>query len=190
MPRGTYTIFFAWPKQPRGRRKRGGWASPASVAKQQKDIASGSTTLLKRLKNADKNVFEAWAWADEAGVDRHLATQQWLQLKSLLEESSARATRAALATEAVLKAWPKASAARRGRPPDLFADTMTEIARRVYVEWTGEPTPRSISRDEGKPVGEFHQFLKDVFDALGIPSSPDASNMSLQTELRAMKRRK
>ena len=149
--------------------------------------------MLKRLKNADRNVFEAWAKAagvDESWVDHHLATQEWRQLTSLLEMTIKRASRAARTGEDVLKAWPKASAARRGRPPDWIADAMTAIAGGVYAEWTGEPALRSISRHEGNPQGKFHQFLKDVFDALGIPSSPDASNMRLQTELRAMKRRK
>lgn len=175
-----------------GQKRKGGSASIASVAKQLKGIASGATTLAKRLKNAsDRKVFEAWAGAagaDELWVGHHLATQEWLQLKSLLEVTAARATRAAWTAEDVLKVW--ASAATKGRPPDLIADAMTAIAGGAYAEWTGEPALRSIGRGDGKPQGEFHQFLKDVFDALGIPSSPDASNMRLQTELREMKRRK
>jgi hypothetical protein len=66
-------------------KRKTGSASLASVAKQLRDIASGSSTLLRRLKSADKNVFDAWANVAEEG-SYMTRTQEWLWLESEIND--------------------------------------------------------------------------------------------------------
>src|SRR5262245_12605351 len=114
-----------------------------------------------------------------------MATQEWLQLKDLLDKSVRRATQAASREENTLKCPQRG---KRGKPIDRVADLVTIEAANIYERRTGKRAVRSISRDRGKPVGDFHNFLVRVFEALEIKSSPDARNMQLQAELRGMKK--
>jgi hypothetical protein len=166
-------------------RKKADRASEPSpgAAKQLKDIATASTKLLKRLKDADISVFLLWARA-AADVDREEATQEWLQLKNLLEKTAERAKRAAVATETVLRYSPGRE--RRGRPPNEVALDTTIAAALAYEDLTGQRAERICDRVTGKPYGKFHEFLTEVFKALSIEASPDASNMRLQNELRRL----
>src|SRR5262249_1474999 len=50
-------------------RSKAGKASLAGVSGQLRYIASGADTLLKRMKKADRNVFDAWADAGHAAND-------------------------------------------------------------------------------------------------------------------------
>jgi hypothetical protein len=150
-------------------------------------IATGAKTLAKRLKNAHANVFQAWADASAPAseIDRHQATQEWLQLWRLLEGAEERAR------WAVQAGMPKASTSEsRGRPSDEVATAITISAADAYEELTGRVAVRSFDRDTDipQPQGRFHVFLTDIFAALGIDSSPDAANMRLQSELKSLQR--
>ena len=171
---------FLWARALSRLKQKDGRASPAAVAKTLKQLASGSATLAKRFKAADRNVFEAWVDASE---DREAAQDDWLQLKALLETAQERASSAARTAEAVLKAWMQVKG-RKGRPADEVGDTMTIIAAATYEKWTAKLASRSISRDTGEVQGQFHAFLAKTFKALGIASSPNASNARLQERLR------
>ena len=48
-------------------KRKDGTASPAGVAKHLKQLASGSATLARRFGSANRNIFEAWVDASEAG---------------------------------------------------------------------------------------------------------------------------
>ena len=170
---------FLWARSLARQKRKDGTASPAAVAKHLKQIASGSARLAKRL--ADGNVFEAWM---DASDDREAAKEEWLQLKSLLATAQERAISAARTAEEVLKAWSQAAKGRKGRPTDEVAETMTIITAVIYERWTGKLASRSISRDTGEVQGQFHAFLAEAFEALGIKSSPNASNARLQETLR------
>ena len=61
---------------------------------------------------------------------------------------------------------------------------MTEEAAVLYTATTGKIAMRSVSRDTGPVEGAFHAFLTDIFDALGMRSSPYAANMRLQEKLK------
>jgi hypothetical protein len=163
-------------------KKKDGLASPAGVARQLKYIQKGSITLLDRLKDADRNTFEAWA--DTSDLERHEATQEWLQLERLLQNAAERAEQAARAAEIEFLS----DGAKRGRRRDVVADVVTVIAAKAYETLTGKYAQRSADRDSGKPYGSFHDFLTQVFQALGISSSPDACNMRLQDELRHLRK--
>lgn len=170
----------------RSKRKEG-TSSQASVAKQLKQIASGAATLAKRLKDADKNVFDAWAGASEDAEDmmfdpRGPATQEWLRLKALLDEGEKRATRAVRTAEKTLKLWRQVG--KKGRPADQVTDFITIMAANLYEEITAKLAPRSVSRITGAAEGEFHAFLTDVFKALGMTASPDEANRRLQIQLK------
>lgn len=169
-------------------KRKAGKASFTSIAKQMKDVASGSRTLLKRLKKADRNVFDAWVRAVEETSHLASPTEKWLALRLLLNETATRATRAAQIAESVAKACPDTKGA-KGRPEDVLATAITVKAADVYEEWTGKNAARSISRDDGSPGGEFHDFLTRVFDVLSISASPDYSNDRLQKELAKLRRR-
>ena len=189
--RHLYDNFLLATGATRQKRKSGS-ASLTSVAKQLRDIASGSNTLLRRLKQADRNVFDAWAGAAEEDANRVVATskQKWLQLKAMLQETVIRATRASQIAEAVMKVCTEAKAkASRGRPEHQVAAATTLMAAHIYEEWTGKIAVRSISRDDGSPEGEFHNFLTEVFGILGITASPDYSNDRLQKELAKLRTR-
>lgn len=167
-------------------KRKDGSSSPTKVAKQLRQIASGSATLARRLKAADKDVFDAWAGASEDAdsMCREIATQEWLHLKTLLDEAERRATRAAKTAERVLRLWQRAS--KKGRPTDWVADFMTEETAALYTQTTGKNATRLVNRDTGAVEGEFHVFLTDVFDSLGMKSSPDAANMRLQERLKKL----
>ena len=171
---------------------KSGQASLTRIAKEMKNIASGSKTLLRRIKKVDTNVFNAWAGAAEEDAKYGINTpvQKWLHLKALLQETAIRATRASQTTEAVAKVCSEAKTkAAKGRPEDLVAVDITLVAANVYEEWTGKIAFRSISRDDGSPVGEFHNFLTEVFGLFGISGSPDYSNYRLQKELAKLRSR-
>jgi hypothetical protein len=170
-------------------KQKAGKASFTSIAKQMKDVASGSRTLLKRLEKADRNVFDVWVRAAEE--TSHVAAppaEKWLLLRSLLNETAARATRAAQIAEADAKACPEAKGA-KGRPEDVVARAITVKAADIYEGWTGKIAVRSISRDDGSPGGEFHDFVTQVFGILSISASPDYSNDRLQKELAKLQKR-
>ena len=125
----------------------------------------------------------AWVDAEHAAAgyaDRQEVMQEWLRLKRLLENAAKRANRAC--DEAAVLDTPE----KRGRPTDHIADLVTMGAANVYEELTERLAVRSIDR-EGKPCGEFHHFLVAVFGVLDIKTSPDSSNMRLQTELRQVR---
>jgi hypothetical protein len=163
-------------------KRKEGYASPASVAKQLKQIATGLATLERRLASADKNVFDTLRDASE---DREVAKEEWLQLKQLLVTMQERAKRAARTAEVVVKASSQPKG-KKGRPVDLVADVISAVAAEIYVLRTGKSASRSINRDTGEPQGEFHTFLTQVFQTLGINASPNASNLRLQETLKGL----
>src|SRR5262245_8374350 len=70
----------------RPQQKKLGAASPITVARDLKLIASRSSTLLKLLKRADGNTFKAWAAVPyPEAVAFEMAREEWLQLKNLLD---------------------------------------------------------------------------------------------------------
>lgn len=150
-----------------------------------REIESGAKTLFKRLDSAPTNVFQAWADAvDVAETDNQQVMYEWLQLKSLLEIAVERAKQA---RQAVV---PKVEVPEnRGRRADPIPASITLVAAKAYGELTGRIAGRSIDRESGVPCGAFHEFLTSVFKELSIVSSPDASNMQLQSELRDMRHR-
>jgi hypothetical protein len=164
-------------------KRKKGYASPTSIAKQLKQIETGVATLERRLASADKNVFEA---LKNAAEDREVAKEEWLQLKRLLIIMQDRAKRAACTAEIVVRACSQAKG-KKGRPVDLVADVISIVAAEIYETRTGKRPSRSINRDTGEPEGEFHIFLTEVFQALGITNSPNASNLRLQETLKAGK---
>jgi hypothetical protein len=171
----------------RVQQKKAGTASLIGQARDLKKIASKSSTLLKLLKRADRKTFEAWAKYPE-GIGFNTATQEWLQLKQLLEITAERATASARKLESITRK--DRSAARKGTKrvrPIRLGDLVTIEAANIYERRTGKHAVRSIGRDSGKPFGDFHNFLVRVFEVLEIKSSPDARNMQLQAELRGMK---
>jgi hypothetical protein len=177
-----YSTFLTAKVSVSHRRKKG-YASPANVAKQLKQMSKGLATLEGRLASADKNVFEALRNAAE---DREAAKKEWLELKRLLATMQDRAKRAACMAEVIVKALPQ-SKGKKGRPADLVADAVTIMAAKNYALRTGRRPIRSISRDTGAAEGEFHSFLSQLFQALGITASPNASNLRLQETLKAMR---
>ena len=88
--RYIYSCFLSTKVGVSTKRKRG-IAPQTSVAKQLKEIGSAADTLSKRLAVAsDGNVFDAWAIAaydHSIAKTRQDAVDQWLTLKSLLEET-------------------------------------------------------------------------------------------------------
>jgi len=171
-------------------RKRKSGAAGPKVVRHLKQIASRSSTLLERLKRADRNTFEAWAAAQyPEAVTLKSATQEWLQLKNLLEVTAQRAAQSAGSVDKALKSLPRPQGGKRGRPIDQVADLVTIEAAAIYGRRTGKNADRNIDRASGTPVGDFHEFLTRVFEVLQIKSSPDARNMQLQTELRGMKKK-
>src|SRR5262249_55187653 len=172
------------------RRRKSGTASTLRVQRELKEIARRSSALLKLLKKADRNTFEAWAHpACADGAEREAAKQEWLQLGKLLEASAERATRATQAAQSVEKNRAAGGkSGRRGRPPDELADHIVVVAANIYERRTGITAYREISRDSGEPIGAFHDFLTRIFEVLEINSSPDARNMQLQATLRGMKK--
>jgi hypothetical protein len=172
------------------RRRKSGTASTLRVQRELKQIARRSSALFKLLKKADRNTFEAWvhpAWSE--GLEREAAKQEWLQLRNLLEASAERATRAAQAAQSVEKNRAGGGkSGRRGRPLDELADHIVVVAANIYERRTRITAYREISRDNGKPLGAFHDFLTRVFQALDLESSADAGNMRLQAKLREMEK--
>ena len=136
------------------------------------------------MKLADRNVFEALS---DAAEDREIAKEEWLGMKSLLGTMQDRAKRAAHTAEAVLKIWRKPLKGKAGRPVDLVAETVTWVAAEVYQGRTAKIANRSIDRVSGAAQGEFHAFQTEVFQALGMTASPNASNARLQETLKRSK---
>jgi hypothetical protein len=68
-------------------RSKAGKASLAGVSRQLRYIASGADTRLKRMKKADRNVFDAWADAGNAANDipSHGSIRKWLDLRGYLK---------------------------------------------------------------------------------------------------------
>jgi hypothetical protein len=153
-----YSMFLTAKVSVLHKRKKG-HASPASIAKQLKQIATGLATLERRLASSDKNVFGALRDASE---DREVAKEEWLQLKQLLVIMQERAKRAARTAEIVVKACSQAKG-KKGRPVDPIADVISVVAAEIYSLRTGKSASRSINRDTGEPQGEFHTFLTQVF---------------------------
>ena len=167
------------------------WAAgPITVARDLKLIAGRSSTLLKLLKGADRNTFEAWAAVPyPEAVTSEMATQEWLQLKNLLDITVHRATQSARRVKNALKPAARPKRGKRGRPMDQLGDLVTIEAANIYERRTGKSAVRNIDRVSGKPFGDFHNFLVRVFEVLEIKSSPDARNMQLQATLRGMKKK-
>jgi hypothetical protein len=164
-------------------RRKKGYASTVSVVKQLRQIETGLARLEGRLASADGNVFEA---LKDAAEDREAAKQEWLELRQLLLNMQERAGRAVRAAEAVVKAFPQAKG-KKGRPVDPVAEAVSYAAAAAYVGRTGKRAVRSINRDTGEAEGKFHAFLTEVFHALGITASANASNLRLQETLKAMR---
>jgi hypothetical protein len=173
------TVFVA--RKP----KRLGCASPTSVAKQLKQIATGAATLARRMKSADRNVYEALR---DAAEDREIAKEEWLRLKSLLETMHDRAKQAARTADAVLKVRPQTKG-KAGRPVDQVADNVTIAAAEIYERRTGKRATRVVSRETGEPEGEFYTFLASVYLALSITANPDASIQRLDAELKKIRKK-
>jgi hypothetical protein len=117
------------------------------------------------------------------------ATQEWLQLKSLLDITVQRATQSARRVENTLKSAARPKRGKRGRPMEQLGDLITIEAANIFERRTGRSAVRNIDRASGKPFGDFHNFLVRAFEVLEIKSSPDARNMQLQATLRDMKKK-
>jgi hypothetical protein len=170
-------------------RSKGGKASLAGVLGQLRYIASGADTLLKRMKKADRNVFDAWADAGNAANDipYHESIRRWLDLRRLLEDARERAGQAAQSVEATMKQFSRASMPenrRHRRPPEIVASAVAAEAAVVYQKLTGHRAVRRVSRDTGDPEGFFHDFLATLFKIFNIDSSPDYANAKLQADSR------
>jgi hypothetical protein len=170
-------------------RSKAGKASVAGVSRQLRYIASGADTLLKRMKKADRKVFDAWADAGNAANDipYHESIRKWLDLRGLLEDARERAVQAAQSVEAAMKQFSRASMPEpenRGRLAEIAASAVATEAAVVYEKLTGRQAVRSINRDTGDPEGFFHDFLESVFKIFDIDSSPDYANAKLQADLR------
>jgi hypothetical protein len=171
-------------------RSKAGKASLAGVSGQLRYIASGADTLLKRMKKADRNVFDAWADAGNAANDipYHGSIRRWLDLRSLLEDARERAVQAAQSVEAAMKQFSRASRPEnRGRPPEIAASAVATEAAVVYEKLTGRQAVRSVNRNTRDPEGFFHDFLESVFKIFYIDSSPDYANAKLQADLRFLR---
>jgi len=154
--------------------------SPAGLKLRLQKIETGARRLADQLRCAHGNVFQAWVQssAPVTEIERQNATQEWLQLRRLLEDSAERARTAAHTLRQDSKVFES-----RGRPPNDIAHLITIVAAGAYQDLTGMIASRSIDRVSGQPVGPFDQFLTKIFEALDIKSSPDAANMWLQSEL-------
>jgi uncharacterized protein YicC (UPF0701 family) len=168
----------------RSKRKEG-TATQTSVARQLKQIESGAATLARRLREADKNVFDAWATAsddDSTGNPYEAAKQDWLQLKVLLQDTHKRAGVAAQTAEKVLKLWRQVG--KKGRPKDRIADFMSVVVADTDEALSGKTAARSVDRVTGTPDGEVHDFLGEAFKVLGVKASADEANRRLQAHLK------
>jgi hypothetical protein len=85
----------------------------------------------------------------------------------------------------VLKLWKIGG--QKGRPADQVAHLVGAYALIIYEEAAGRIGSRSVNRISGKVEGPFFSFLQEVFEIIGIKASPDASNMSLQAELKKLR---
>ena len=143
----------------RGKRKDG-TASPTSVAKQLRDLGSGTDTLLGRLKKADKNVFEAWSGSEPE--TRTSAIKEWNQLKWLLQECGARSRHAATVAENVLKLGFGARSAKRGPSEDPVVNVVVGTAGAIYKSATGKRAVGVVNRDTGgrNPRANFTFFWR------------------------------
>jgi hypothetical protein len=171
-------------------RSKAGKASLAGVSRQLRYIARGADTLLKRMKKADRNVFDAWADAGNAANDipYHGSIRKWLDLRWLLEDARERAVQAAQSVEAAMKQFSRASRPEnRGRPAEIAASAVATEAAVVYEKLTGRQAVRSVNRDTRDPEGFFHDFLESVFKIFDIDSSPDYANAKLQADLRFLR---
>jgi hypothetical protein len=147
-------------------RSKAGKASLAGVSRQLRYIERGADTLLKRMKKADRNVFNAWADAGNAAHDipYHGSIRKWLDLRGLLEDARERAVQAAQSVEAAMKHSSRASMPEpenRGRPPAITASAVAEEAVVVYERLTGRQAVRSVNRDTGEPR-IFKERFQDV----------------------------
>jgi hypothetical protein len=170
-------------------RSKAGKASLAGVLGQLRYIARGADTLLKRMKKADRNVFDAWADAGiAADIPYHGSIRRWLDLRGLLEDARERAVQAAQSVEAAMKQSSRASMPEnRGRPAEIAASAVAAEAADVYEKLTGRQAVRSVNRDTGDPEGFFHDFLESVFKIFDIDSSPDYANAKLQADSRFLR---
>jgi hypothetical protein len=150
-------------------RSKAGKASLAGVSRQLRDIASGTDTLFKRMKKADRNVFDAWADAGIAANDipYHESIRRWLNLWWLLEEARERAVQAAQSVEAAMKQSSRASMPEnRGRPAEIAASAVAAEAAVVYEKLTGRQAVRSVNRDTGEAGGLFPRFFRERFQEI------------------------
>jgi hypothetical protein len=171
-------------------RSKAGKARLAGVSGQLRYIASGADTLLKRMKKADRNVFDARADAGNAANDLpyHGSIRKWLDLRWLLEDARERAVQAAQSVEAAMKQFSRASMPEnRGRPAEIAASAVATEAAVVYQKLTGRQAVRSVNWDTGDLEGLFHDFLESVFKIFDIDSGPDYANAKLQADLRSLR---
>jgi hypothetical protein len=100
----------------KGAAEKKGTATLAGVERELTQIKRRSRALLERMTKADGHIFGEWADAAHAeGEDRETATQEWLELKRLLEVSAERAD---MAAKEVMKNSPAvAKGSKGGRPP-------------------------------------------------------------------------
>jgi hypothetical protein len=173
-------------------RSKAGKASLAGVSTQLRYIALGAGTLLKRMKKADRKVFDAWADAGKAANDipYHGSIRKWLDLLGLLEDACETAVQAAQSVEAAIKRFSRASMPenrRHRRPAEIVASAVAAEAAVVYQKLTGRQAVRSVNRDTGDPEGFFHDFLESVFKIFDIDSSPDYANAKLQADSRFLR---
>ena len=106
------------------------------------------------------------------------ATQEWLQLKNLLEITAQKAAKSARSVKDTPLRPARKGAERQTE--DQLGDLVTIEAANIYEHRTGKSAVRNIDRADGKPFGDFHNFLTRVFEVLEIKSSPDARNMQMQ----------
>src|SRR5262245_14453734 len=133
--------------------KKAGTKGQSAQSNQLQNIATAARRLSRYLKDARGLVFDAWASAED--VNRHTATQEWLQLRNLVEIAARRATKAN-------RRMVCAEHTDGGRPGDTMAREMSEAAAVIYRELTGKPIDQSIKR------GSFDEFLTRIFEVCEI----------------------
>jgi hypothetical protein len=61
----------------------------------------------------------------------------------------------------------------KGRPADHIAKSVAAYVARIYQLLKGTAPTRNIDRVSGQPVGEFHDFLTEIFRALDVEAKID-----------------
>jgi hypothetical protein len=82
---------------------------------------------------------------------------------------------------------------KQGRPREEVGDYVGIVAALTYEELTGSDVRRNIVPNDwgdppaphGSPYGDWHDFLKKIFLALGTNAKADGVNQRLQADLKA-----